>query len=106
MKRRRELGGTLDDKGITYVARIKATARQQQIIEEVLSFACLEGGRDTVRTEAVSMDALVEELYTVITPLAEARGLTFTAQVANAPATLLPIRARCARSCSIFSGTR
>ena len=81
------LGGTLDDNGIAYLARIKATARQQQhIIEEILSFARLEGGRETVRTEVVSMDALVNELHAVIMPLAEARGLTFTTTVANAPA--------------------
>jgi len=81
------LGGTLDEKGITYLARIKATARQQQqIIEEILSFARLEGGRETVRTEVVAMDALVNELHAVIMPLAEARGLTFTTTVANAPA--------------------
>jgi signal transduction histidine kinase len=82
------LGGALDEKGIAYLARIKATARQQQqIIEEILSFARLEGGRETVRTEVCEMDALVNELHAVITPLAEARGLTFTTKVANAPAT-------------------
>jgi signal transduction histidine kinase len=42
-------------------ARIKATARQQQqIIEQILSFARLDGGRETVRTEVCEMDALVE----------------------------------------------
>jgi signal transduction histidine kinase len=82
------LGGALDEKGIAYLARIKATARQQQqIIEEILSFARLEGGRETIRTEVCEMDALVTELQAVITPLAEARGLTFTTKVANAPAT-------------------
>jgi signal transduction histidine kinase len=82
------LGGALDEKGIAYLARIKATARQQQqIIEEILSFARLEGGRETVRKEVCEMDALVHELQAVITPLAEARGLTFTTKVANAPAT-------------------
>jgi signal transduction histidine kinase len=82
------LGGVLDEKGIAYLARIKATARQQQqIIEEILSFARLEGGRETVRAEVCAMDALVHELQAVITPLAEARGLTFTTKVANAPAT-------------------
>ena len=81
------LGGALDEKGIAYLARIKATARQQQqIIEEVLSFARLEGGRETVRTESVSMDALLDDLRAVITPLVESRGLTFTTRVATAPA--------------------
>jgi signal transduction histidine kinase len=81
------LGGALDEKGMTYLARIKATARQQQhIIEEILSFARLEGGRETVRTAVVSMDALVDELHAVIVPLANARGLTFTTKMADAPA--------------------
>ena len=79
------LGGPLDEKGMTYLARIKATARQQQqIIDEILSFARLEGGGETVRCEVVSMDALFEELHAVITPLAEARGLTFTTNVPSA----------------------
>jgi signal transduction histidine kinase len=81
------LGGALDDKGLMYLARIKATARQQQqIIEEILSFARLEGGRETVRTEVISMDALLAELHAVIMPLAEGRGLTLTTTVGNAPA--------------------
>jgi signal transduction histidine kinase len=81
------LGGALDEKGMAYLARIKATARQQQqIIEEIMSFARLEAGRETVRTEVVSMDALVNELCTVITPLADARGLTFTTAIGDAPA--------------------
>jgi signal transduction histidine kinase len=91
------LGGALDEKGMTYLARIKATARQQQqIIEEILSFARLEGGRDTVRTEVVSMDALLGELQAVIMPLAEARGLTFTTTVPSvvAPFTADPGKVR------------
>ena len=76
------LGGALDEKGMTYLARIKATARQQQqIIEEILSFARLEGGRDTVRTEVVEIDVLFNELHAVVMPLAEARGLTFTTTI-------------------------
>jgi signal transduction histidine kinase len=82
------LGGALDEKGFAYLARIKATARhQQQIIEDILSFARLEGGREVIRTEVVSMDALLAELHAVIMPLSEARGLTFTTTIANAPAT-------------------
>jgi signal transduction histidine kinase len=81
------LGGALDDNGMMYLARIKATARQQQqIIEEILSFARLEGGREIVRSEVVSIDVLVHDLHAVIMPLASARGLTFTTKLANAPA--------------------
>jgi signal transduction histidine kinase len=90
------LGGALDETGIAYLARIKATARQQQqIIEEILSFARLEGGREAVRAEVVAMDGLLNELHAVLMPLAEARGLTF-ATASAAPATFMadPVKLR------------
>ena len=83
------LGGALDEQGFAYVTRIKATARhQQEIIEEILSFARLEGGKEIVRAEGISMDALGDEVRAVIQPLAEARGLAFTVDFAGAPASV------------------
>jgi signal transduction histidine kinase len=82
------LGGALEDQARTYVARIKFTARhQQQIIDEILSFARLEAGRETVHNEVVSLDELRDEVSAVILPLAESRGLAFTQHFADAPAT-------------------
>lgn len=84
------LGGALDEKGMAYLARIKATARQQQqIIEEILSFARLEGGRETVHLTLVGLQALFNDVTAVIMPLAEIRGLTFVTTIADAPATFM-----------------
>jgi signal transduction histidine kinase len=80
------LGGKLEPLAASYVARIRATARhQQQIIDEILSFSRLEAGRETVRDEVVSLEELRDEVCAVIVPLAEARGLAFTANFADAP---------------------
>ncbi|HEY7895367.1 MAG TPA: HAMP domain-containing sensor histidine kinase [Gemmatimonadaceae bacterium] len=83
------LGGSLGDTALSYIARIKATAHhQQQIIEEILSFSRLDAGRESVRVEAVSLAELHDEVCAVIVPLAESRGLTFTANFIDAPAAL------------------
>ena len=80
------LGGELEDRARSYVARIKSTARhQQQIIDEILSFARLEAGRETVHDEVVSLEELRDEVSAVISPLAESRGLGFTLNFADAP---------------------
>lgn len=80
------LGGELEARAKGYVTRIKATARhQQQIIDEILSFARLEAGRETVRNGVVSLTELRDEVSAVISPLAEARGLGFTLNFADAP---------------------
>jgi signal transduction histidine kinase len=80
------IGGELEDGAKSYVARIKATARhQQQIIDEILSFSCLEAGRETVRDGVVSLKELRDEVSAVISPLAEARGLAFTLNFVDAP---------------------
>jgi signal transduction histidine kinase len=83
------LGGTLEDKALSYIARIKSTARhQQEIIEEILSFARLDAGRESIRVETVSLAEIYDEVYAVIVPLAESRGLTFSANFVDAPATI------------------
>lgn len=84
------LGGQLEERGKSYVARIKATARhQQQIIDEILSFARLEAGRETVRDGVVSLKELRDEVSAVISPLAEARGLAFALNFADAPVSFI-----------------
>jgi len=80
------LGGKLEPLAASYVARIKATARhQQQIIDEILSFSRLEAGRETVHDEVVSLGELRDEVCAIIAPLADARGLAFTADFVDAP---------------------
>ena len=81
------LGGQLEAKAAGYIARIKATARhQQQIIDEILSFSRLDAGRESVHIEVVSLTDIRDEVFAVIAPLAEARGLAFATNFADAPA--------------------
>ena len=83
------LGGTLEDKALSYIARIRATARhQQRIIEEILTFARLDAGRESVRVETVSLAEIHDEVCAVIVPLAESRGLAFDANFIDAPAAI------------------
>jgi signal transduction histidine kinase len=80
------LGGELEEQAKRYIGRIKSTARhQQQIIDEILSFSRLEAGRETVRNGFVSLEELHDEVSAVISPLAEARGLSFTLAFPDAP---------------------
>jgi signal transduction histidine kinase len=59
------------------VDRIRGSARYLlQRIEEVLSYARLEGGRESVRLETVAIDVLMAELTELIAPLADAKRLT------------------------------
>jgi signal transduction histidine kinase len=59
------------------VERIRGSARYLlQRIEEVLSYARLEGGRESVRRETVAIHALIPELAELIAPLADAKRLT------------------------------
>jgi PAS domain S-box-containing protein len=58
------------------VTRMRTAARHLLgLIEEILLHAQLEAGRVLVRAERVDADALVDEVRTVIEPLAQARGL-------------------------------
>lgn len=85
----RGLGGALEESAKGYVTRIKATARHQQhLIDEILSFSRLEAGRETLHLENTSLHEIREEVCAIIAPLAEARGLAFTADFADAPRTL------------------
>ena len=70
------------------VGRMRTAARHLLgLIEEILLHARLEAGRVEVRSELVDLAALVDEVATVVRPLAEARGLTFQAD-ADAGATV------------------
>ena len=84
------LAGELGDKMAQYVARIKATARhQQQIVEEILTFSRLDSGREeAVQIAPVPMADIRDEVHAIIAPLAEERGLAFSADFSSAPAVI------------------
>ena len=60
------------------VERMRTAARHLLgLIEEILLHARLEAGRVEVRAERVDLGALVDEVATVVQPLAAAKGLAF-----------------------------
>ena len=68
------------------VQRIRTAARHLlYLLNELLSFARLDGGRDELRTEAVDLRDLAGDVVAVMQPLADAHGLGLRVRVPNEP---------------------
>jgi PAS domain S-box-containing protein len=66
------------------VTRLRAAAQHLLgLIEEILSFSRLEAGREPLDRTRIAVDRLIEDVSTVIDPLARARGLTFTMETST-----------------------
>ncbi|MBV9775232.1 MAG: DUF4118 domain-containing protein [Gemmatimonadetes bacterium] len=66
----------LPPSSLGYLERIGHSARHLlQLIEEILTFARIEAGRETVSIEPVDLGDLVSEVVAIIEPLALERGL-------------------------------
>jgi PAS domain S-box-containing protein len=72
------ISGPVTPKQRTQISRIRAGARQLlQLIEEILSFARVEAGGEELRLELITVKDLIDEVESVIEPLATAKGLPF-----------------------------
>jgi PAS domain S-box-containing protein len=72
------ISGELSEKQGQQIGRIRASARHLlQLIEEILSFARMEAGRDELLLELVSVTELMHEACSVIEPLATEKELEF-----------------------------
>ena len=72
-----------------HVRRIALSGRHLlQLIDEILTFSKLEAGRDAVLPSPVLLKELLAEVRAVVEPLAEAKGLAFEVDLAEAPDTL------------------
>ncbi|HEX6367289.1 MAG TPA: PAS domain-containing sensor histidine kinase [Longimicrobium sp.] len=72
-----------------YVERLRLSARHLlQLIEEMLSFARLEAGKEEVDLQPVALADVLREVAAIVEPLAEGKGIVFRAQVEDAPQTL------------------
>ncbi|MGH7482131.1 MAG: ATP-binding protein [Longimicrobiales bacterium] len=79
------LSGELPDRADEQLRRINASARHLlQIIEEILTFARMEAGREELRPEETTVGELIEEVIAVAEPLARERGLDFERIIDNA----------------------
>ncbi|HEX6050042.1 MAG TPA: ATP-binding protein, partial [Gemmatimonadaceae bacterium] len=58
------------------------------LIEDILSFARIEAGREQVHLEEFGLAALLEQAAVIVRPLAEKKGLTFTLSGHDSRATM------------------
>lgn len=72
-----------------HVERIRLSARHLlQLIEEMLTFARIEAGKEEVHLDDVHVDDIVNEVRAIIVPFAADKGLDFEVRVDDVPETL------------------
>lgn len=89
--------GPITDAQGAQLGRIKRSAGHLlSLIDEVLTYARVEAHREVVTREPVTVAQLVDAATTLITPLAEAKGLAFAVHAPERPLTLStdPLKAR------------
>jgi signal transduction histidine kinase len=83
------VAGPLNPEQQQYLRRLRSSATHLlSLIDEVLSFARLEAARETVYTEEIVLGVLLDDVANIARPLAQARGLTFTARTPDASAVI------------------
>jgi signal transduction histidine kinase len=69
---------SLADRALTHVQKIRTSGRHLLgLIEEILSYARLEAGREKVRAEQFGLLELLRDVSDITTPLAEPKGIRF-----------------------------
>jgi signal transduction histidine kinase len=94
-----EFEGRLSPAQEQKVERIKAGGwHLAAMIDEILSFAKLDGGHEVVAAEPMDARVFAREAASLIQPAADAKGLSFVLDVGDEEVTSSPIPARRARS--------
>ena len=71
-----EVHGDLNPKQAGHLERVKASVRHlSHLVDEILSYASMEAGREKVRLDAVELVALARDVAGIMEPIAEASGL-------------------------------
>jgi signal transduction histidine kinase len=71
-----QIGGQLNESQLAQLSRIRANADHLLgLIDEVLTFSRLDAGKEIVRREELRLHKVVGDAITMVTPLAEAKGL-------------------------------
>jgi signal transduction histidine kinase/PAS domain-containing protein len=82
-----EVHGDLSARQRSHVERMKASVRHlSHLVDEILSYASMEAGRERIRPEPVDSAALVVEVSELMQPIAEAAGLELRVRGAEHPA--------------------
>jgi PAS domain S-box-containing protein len=70
------INGSLNASQLAQLARVRASADHLlSLIDEVLTFSRVDAGKEVVRSDEVQLGPIVAEALTMVTPLAEAKGL-------------------------------
>jgi signal transduction histidine kinase len=90
------LFGPISEVQLRHLSRIKLSAKHLlALIDQILSLARVEAGRETIALEDIALAELVDWTSTIVEPLARAKGLAFVARDAttgNAGARTLRLR--------------
>jgi PAS domain S-box-containing protein len=74
-----EVVGPVNDTQREHLSRVRASSEHLlMLIEDILSFARIEAGREQVHVEEFGLAALLEQAAVIVRPLAEKKGLEFT----------------------------
>lgn len=77
--------GTLNDSQRSQLVRIRASAGHLLgLIDEVLTFSRLDAGKEVVRRDEVQLRPMVAEALTMVTPLAESKGIKLRDETTDA----------------------
>jgi PAS domain S-box-containing protein len=84
-----EVVGPVNETQRDHLARVRASSEHLlMLIEDILSYARIEAGRELVRIEDFGLAALLEQASVIIRPLAEKKSLEFTLAGGNARAVM------------------
>jgi PAS domain S-box-containing protein len=84
-----EVVGPVNETQRDHLARVRASSEHLlMLIEDILSFARIEAGREQVHLEEFGLAALLEQAAAIVRPLAEKKGLAFTLSGHDSRATM------------------
>jgi signal transduction histidine kinase len=84
-----EIYGPVTDQQREHIGRVRASGNHLMgLIEDLLSFARIEAGHETVNTEPVLLHDVVEQSLMLVRPLAQAKGLGVKVQLPPESVTL------------------
>jgi len=84
-----EVVGPVNETQRDHLGRVRSSSEHLlMLIEDILSYARIEAGRELVRIEDFGLAALLEQASVIIRPLAEKKSLEFTLSGGNARAVM------------------
>jgi signal transduction histidine kinase len=84
-----EIYGPVTAEQRVHIGRVRASGNHLMgLIEDLLSFARVEAGHETVHTQAIVLREVVEQSMELVQPLADSKGLTMRVELPSIPVTL------------------